>query len=251
MPEFTTFFSSWPQFAIACVVMLLGEMVYVMFGFGVGLIAVGCLAVLLPDIRDVVVLLLLVNVPVEVFVVVTSWRKIEWRGLSLLALGVVVGIPLGTLALQLGDPSFILTLLGGFLLAVGVAFLFVPEGRRIRWPGWVAPPTGLLSGVLSGMFGTGGPPLIFYYKLGGVEKEVFRGNLIAIFLLVTLIRVPSYIVGGLITPTRIWSSLALLPAVLLGMWLGNRIHYEIKELTFQRLVSVLLAVLGVVLLVRL
>lgn len=246
----TTFFSSWPQFAIACAVMAVGELVYVMFGFGVGLIAVGCLAVLLPDLLDVVVLLLLVNAPGEMYVVVSSWRKIEWRGLALLAPGIALGIPLGTYALKFGEPTFALTLLGGFLVLVGVTFLSLPEGRRVRWPAWAALPAGLLSGVLSGMFGTGGPPLILHYKLSGVEKAVFRGNLMALFFLVTLIRIPSYIVGGLITPTRIWSSAALLLPALFGIWLGNRIHYEMEERTFQKLVSVLLVLLGVVLLFR-
>ena len=250
MPEIDTIFSSWLQFAVACVVMAIGEMVYVMFGFGVGLIVVGFLAMLLPDLLDAVVLLLLVNAPGEIYVVVSSWRKIEWRGLALLAPGVALGIPLGTYALRIGEPTFVLTLLGGFLVAVGLTFVVVPEGRRVRWPAWATLPTGLLSGVLSGMFGTGGPPLILYYKLGGVEKAVFRGNLMALFLLVTLVRVPSYAVGGLITPTRIWSSAALLLPALFGMWLGNRIHYEMEERTFQKLVSVLLVLLGAVLLLR-
>ena len=38
-----------------------------LLGFVAGLVAVGALALLVPDIRDVVVLLLLVNLPAELF----------------------------------------------------------------------------------------------------------------------------------------------------------------------------------------
>jgi uncharacterized membrane protein YfcA len=250
MSGFETIFSSWSQFLATCAVLVVAEGIYVMFGFGSGLIAVGGLAMMLPDVRDVAVLLMLVNLPVELSVVVASRRTIEWRGVLWLGLGVAVGIPLGTAALRYGEPTFILTLLGAFLVAVGVAFLLLPEGRKVRIPVWAQPPTGLLSGVLSGMFSTGGPPLIFYYQLTGAEKGVFRGNLMALFLVGTCIHVPSYLVGGLVTEPRVWSALACLPAVAIGAVLGHLAHIELSERTFRRLVSVLLAIIGGVLLIR-
>ena len=63
----------------------------------------------------------------------------------------------------------------------------------------MAGPVGLSSGLLTGLFGTGGPPLVLYYQLSGADKAAFRGNLMAIFLLMTLVRVPSYAGMGLIT----------------------------------------------------
>ena len=74
--------------------------------------------------------------------------------------------------------------------------------------------------MLTGLFGTGGPPLIIYYHLAGLSKSAFRGNLMAIFLLQTCLRVPAYAVGGLLTAPRLWSGLMLMPAALLGTWAG-------------------------------
>ena len=109
---------------------------------------------------------------------------------------------------------------------------------------------GLVSGVLTGLFGTGGPPLIFYYQLRGSDKAAFRGNLMAIFLLMTAFRLPSYAAFGLITEPRVWSSLALVPAAILGALAGDRIHLRTDEATFRRLVSAALVVIGVTLLAR-
>jgi uncharacterized protein len=244
-------FGSWGQFAAVCAVILVAQAIYVLFGFGAGLIAVGALAALLPSLTDVVVLLLIVSCPVELAVVASSWREgVSWRGVALVCAGIAVGVPIGTWALRLGDPTAVLGGLGVVLVVAAAAFLAVPAGRTIAWPRWVAPPVGLLSGVLSGLFGTGGPPLIFYYQLGGASKAAFRAQLMAVFLVVSALRITAYAFAGLITWPRLWSSLAVMPAVLLGAALGHRLHVRLSEAAFRRLVSVGLIAIGLTLLLR-
>lgn len=249
MLAFDTVFATFPQLLLACLILAVAEAVYVMLGFGAGLIAVGSLALILPELRDVVVLLLLVNLPAELWVVWSSRKDIAWRGVLVLFAGIGVGIPVGAWLLRWGEPGILLTLLGAFLLAVGAVFLISPAPRRRGWPAWVAPPVGVVSGLLTGLFGTGGPPLVLYYQLGGADKRTFRGHLMAIFLLMTIVRVPSYAAFGLITPTRMWSAAIVLPAVLVGAVIGNRIHLELGEETFRRLVSAALVVIGILLLI--
>ena len=247
---FEVVFSGWAQYALVCAVILVAQLVYVLFGFGSGLIAVGALALVFPDLRDVVVILLLVVLPAELGVAAASWRRIRWREGAGLLLGVAPGVVLGSRILRTGSPSLVLTVLGVFLVAVSVVFLLLRDGARVRWPRWVVPPTGLVSGLLTGLFGTGGPPLIVYWHLAGLDKGGFRANLMAVFVTMTLLRLVSYSVEGLITPERLWSGAAVLPAALLGGWLGQRIHVQVSEPVFRRLVSALLGVVGLMLLVR-
>ena len=247
---FTTIFETPLQLFASAAVLFLAQVVYVVFGFGAGLIAVGTLALIFSDMQDVVVLLLLVNLPAEISVLAGSWREITWRRTGLLLAGLLVGIPLGTYVLQAGSHTLVLTSLAAFLVAVGLGFLFLPEGTRVRWPAWTAPPVGMISGVLAGLFGAGGPPLIVYYHLTGLSKLAFRGTLMALFLAMTVIRVPSYLTGGLVTPERMWSGALLLPVAAAGAWMGHRIQIKIPEATFRRLVSGLLAVIGLLLLLR-
>ncbi|MGB6337662.1 MAG: sulfite exporter TauE/SafE family protein [Thermoanaerobaculia bacterium] len=244
-----TIFDSIPQFMLVCLILAAAEAVYVLLGFGAGLISVGTMALLLPELKDAVVLLLLVSLPAELWVVRSSWRRISWRGVLVIFVGVALGIPLGTLWLKFGEARFLLILLGVFLVAVGGVFLFLRAPRARRLPPWAAAPIGVASGVLTGLFGTGGPPLILYFQLSGTDKAAFRGNLMAIFLLMTTVRVPAYAAFGLITTPRLWSALAVLPAVLLGAVAGNSIHLRIEESTFRRLVSVALLVIGLLLLI--
>ncbi|MBD3855481.1 MAG: hypothetical protein IFK92_02940 [Acidobacteria bacterium] len=75
-----TIFETLPQFLIVCAILALAEAVYVLLGFGAGLIAVGTMALLLPELKDAVVILLLVNLPAELWIVRSSWQRISWRG---------------------------------------------------------------------------------------------------------------------------------------------------------------------------
>ncbi len=240
----TLIFPSLLIYLVTCVILAVAQMVYVLFGFGAGLIAVGSLALVFPQMQDVVVLLLLVNLPAELWVVMHSRREIRWRPILSLGSGIALGIPLGTWLLKTGDPSLVLTILGFFLIAVGLVFIRMPTGGTFQPPSFLAPPTGLMSGLLTGLFGTGGPPLIIWYQLSTASKAAFRGNLMTIFLMMTFVRVPSYVVGGLVTAPRLWSSLAVLPAALAGAWLGNQLHLNISERRFRTLVSILLVILG-------
>ncbi len=248
MPE--TIFSTPLEYAATCAILIVAQLVYVLMGFGSGLITVGSLALLFPAIHDVVVLQLLINLPAEVLVVWKGWREVRWRPIAALGVGIGLGIPVGTRILKVGDPSLVLAILGGFLVLVGIVFLRLPAGGRWQPPGWLAAPSGLVSGVLTGLFGTGGPPLIIWYHLSAGNKAAFRSNLMTIFLLMTLVRVPNYVFEGLVTTPRLLSSVAVLPAVLLGAWLGNRLHLRISESRFRLLVSVLLVAIGLMLLLR-
>lgn len=242
-------FPSTSALIITIGVLAFAEFVYVLFGFGAGLIAVGTLALVVPEIRDVVVLLLLVNLPAEIWIVRSSWADINWSGVTKICVGIAVGVPLGTWILSWGEPRFLLVVLGGFLIATGFAFLILRPTWSITWPRWIAPLIGTVSGVLAGLFGTGGPPVIVYYQLSGTPKSSFRGNLMAIFLVITLVRIPSCAITGLLTAPRLMATLVALGPVLAAAWLGNRIHIQIEEVVFRRMVSVALVVIGVLLVV--
>jgi uncharacterized membrane protein YfcA len=250
MLENYTVFGSWPELAVAGVIMLASEAVYVTFGFGAGLIAVGFLALILDQARDVVVLLMLVCLPVELAVVFASRKLIRWRGVLLVSAGIGIGIPPGAWFLKQGETGLILVLLGAFLVLVGLAFVVMPQRGALKWPAWTASPVGVISGFLAGVFGTGGPPLVFYYRLQGLGKTSFRANLMAIFLVITAIRLPCYLVWDLITLPRLASAAAVLPAAALGALLGRRIHLGLSEPAFRRMVGAALVVLGLLLLVR-
>lgn len=230
---------------------LVAEGIAISFGFGAGLIAVAALAMVLPSVQDVVVLMTLACLLPELVVLVRTRRLVRWRETLTVLFFTVVGVPLGTMALGWINPPLALTLLGIFLVLVGAAFLLLPaRSGGIQWPIWVGPLAGLMGGVLGGLFGTGGPPAIIYFHLSRMHKSTFRAQLMVVLNAITLTRVPSYALAGFFTAARLWSGLAIFPWVMVGAYGGYRLHLELNEVTFRRVVSVLLAGMGVMLLVR-
>ena len=245
-----TIFDGTGVFLAACAVVFLCDLVYVLLGFGAGMLAVGMLAAILPELRDVVVILLVLVFPVEGWVVARARQEIRWKGVGAILFGVVVGVPLGSWALETLDTGWLLWGLSFFLILAGGTFLFLPEQARVSWPKVAAPVVGLFSGLLSGLFGTSGPPLAVYFHLGPWKKSMFRGHMMAVFLAMTAVRFPMYIALGLLTWNRLLSGLLLLPAALLGAVAGQRLHVGIRESTFRRAVAVGLLVLGLLLVRR-
>lgn len=243
-----TIFPSLEIYALTCAIVFVAQVVYVLFGFGAGMITLGTMALFFPSIQDIVVTLLLIYVPLEISVVATSKAHISWRGVTQLCIGVLVGIPLGTWLLKTGDNRWMLFLLSMVLITIGLAFTLFPHAKAVKWPKWTPPIIGAVAGVLGGLFGAGGSPLVLYYHLTGTPKASFRGNLMAIFLFKSMIKIPVYAFTGLFTLPRLWSALALLPASLLGAWVGHRTHVNISESRFRQGVSLSLILLGILLL---
>lgn len=244
-------FPGWFEFILASSVFFLAELLYVAVGFGAGLLCVGILALFMPVIQDVVVLLLLVNLPVEMAIVWSSRKVLRWQGLLLILGGIVVGILLGAWILTFGTPVILLGILGLFLVVSGSGFALLPRMKPRNIAGWWEPAIGVIAGILAGLFGTGGPPVIYFYQLKGTKKAIFRGNLMAIFLFMGLVRIPTYTLTGLITIPRLWAALALFPVVMFGALLGQKVHLKMEEITFRRVVGTALAVIGVILIFRL
>ena len=250
MENVSLVFHSLPEYLLCSLVFLISQIIYIVFGFGAGLLAVGLLALFMPNIQDIVVILLLINLPAEIYIILKSYSKIKWKNIIIIVAGIAVGIPFGTMTLKSGDKTYIIMLLAIFTMITGVTLLLISNIKKVSIPLFLNFPVGILSGFLSGILGTGGPPLIIFYQLKGVKKSLFRNSLIAIFFLISISRLVTYSVTELITITRIWSALSLFPAIILGILIGNKIHIDLKETTFKNLVSLVLFILGALLLIK-
>ncbi|MCB9554462.1 MAG: sulfite exporter TauE/SafE family protein [Deltaproteobacteria bacterium] len=242
-------FGTLPTYLAVCAVLLGAQLIYVLIGFGAGMIAVGALAMLLPSLQDSVVVLMLVNMPVELFVALSARQHVDRRTLISVGSGLLVGAPLGSLGLRFADPRLALFGLGLFLLLVAATFLLLPA-KQLRWPFWAGLPVGLLAGAFGSMFSAAGPTLVLYFRLAGASKDTFRGSLMALFFVNSCLRLISYAAVGLFDPRRLLSALLLVPVILLGAWLGNAIQMRLSQSTFERLVLAALVCIGGLLLGR-
>jgi len=114
---------------------------------------------------------------------------------------------------------------------------------------WLSLPVGLVSGVLGGLFGTGGPPVILLLKGYRLDKGAFRATLIWYFFVMGLCRGIGYLHAGVLTGSEFAAAMWLLPATIFGTILGLAVHHRVSEHYFAAIVSVLLMILGILLLI--
>ena len=167
------------------------------------------------------------------------------------ALGIVAGLTL----FKTLDSAMLARALGAFVTAYGLYTLWLTA----RAPGAKAPlPAGLLRAVgsfFSGAVGTlfGAMASIFfsiYVETTGAGKEVFRATVSAMLLTLSVLRTVAYAAVGELTFDAFILTAAALPAMGVGLLVGDRIHSGLSPRAFQRLVGAALLVCGAPLLLK-
>ena len=264
MPEM---FPNITMFLLCALIMACAQLIYATVGFGAGMFAITLMAMLLPDLAGAVATLLLLTLVTEVWVLIHTWRHARLRLLAGLVPTMAVGLWLGTEILLAGNVAVLKRLLGAVVLAAGVWFLYqqrkqgidshdeiapavaVPSPKRAG-KSWLSLPAGLASGLLGGMFGTGGPPVIIFFKSHGLDKSAFRATILWYFLIMSGIRGATYLRAGILTTDILLAALWLLPPSIVGILLGMIVHRRLSERHFAAVVSTLLMILGSLLLIR-
>jgi hypothetical protein len=264
MPEL---FPTLPAFLASLLVIALAMFVYATVGFGAGMVAVALLAFVLPDLAGTVAVLMVLTFLTEISVLVRAWRAARGRLLVLLALPMAIGLWLGTQVLVAGDVGLLKRLLGVVIALAGAWFLYSERRRpagvaspqppaflsaaaaqlRVRFLTGAALIVGFISGLLGGMFGTGGPPVIILLRSYRLDKAAFRATLLGFFMVMTFVRAPTYWHQGVLTADVLLAALWLLPGAAAGTAAGMLAHRRISERRFALAVAVLLIVLGIVL----
>jgi uncharacterized membrane protein YfcA len=121
-----------------------------------------------------------------------------------------------------------------------------PSHRRI-----VAPLASTLSGAVGAMFGTMATVFfVMYLDTRNLAKHAFRATMSAMLIVLSVIRGIGYYAVGEFTRESLVLFAAALPAMLIGIYIGNRVHLALSETTFRKLVIAILFVCGIPLLLR-
>lgn len=202
-------------------------------GFGAALIFVPLAARFLGP-QAAAPLLLLADGVVAIPMIWSAWPLARRREVSFMAVGGVVGIPLGTLALAFGDPLLLRWII---VALVALMLLLLLSGWRYagRPHDSVTVGVGVLSGLFSGIAQLAGPPVVAYWLGGAHDHRSMRASTILYFACSTAIGFVSYYVGNLLTLDILKLSLAMAPFFAGGLWLGSRIFHMASAETFRRI----------------
>lgn len=206
---------------------------------GVAMLAVVAAAVVLPakESTGVVLVMLLVG---DVVAVWTYRRNVDWRLIGRLVVPVLIGIGLGALFLSWVDTVVLKRTIGIILLAL-LALGLRPDRLATGRTG-VGMAYGGLAGFTTMVANAGGPPMNLYLLAARYDKWRFLGTTAWFFFAVNLTKLPVSIGLGIVRPETALMSAAMAPLVLLGTWVGRLTIKRIEQRTFERLVTVFVAV---------
>lgn len=194
-------------------------------GFGFAAVAVVGLVLWMP-LQQAVPLILCLEIASSAVLLGSAWREADQPLLRRLLLAALLGVPCGLLLLGGSDPRWLtlsVYLLVGTLAVLGLARIRLPLGRGPVTLGVV----GGVSGALIAAFSIGGPLLVACLSQLRLSPTALRATLILFFCAVDLAAVIGLgLHGGLDTSTAT-QALALLPALGLGLLLGQRLFRHI------------------------
>lgn len=213
-------------------------------GFGLALVSMPLLVGMI-GIRQAAPLIALVGIASQLIMIARYRQRVVWGDIRELAVGSVIGIPLGVLALTTISETLVTLILGLVILAY-VAYALTAANRpppRLKG-GSVAYGAGLTGGLLTGAYNSGGPPLVIYGSARRWSPLTFKGNIQALLVVHSITAIISHSVAGNMTRSVLELFAVMVPVLVMATLAGFVLDQVINPRRFHQLVLLLLTVLG-------
>lgn len=212
------------------------------FGGGLGVMSVPLMSLFVaPQFAAAVMMPILLTMDILIV-----WRfRHTWSRTIVFGLlpSALLGLFIGSLVFEFLDANIVRLLIG--MLAAFFVIQFLVNRRRLMQPAkapkllvWAL---GCLSGFSSFVAHAGGPPVKGYLLQQKLEKSWFVGTNTVFFFSLNFIKTLAYGASGTLTVESLRTSLILGPVLLLGVFLGARMHRFVPQNLFVNIVYGFLA----------
>ncbi len=234
MPDWMGFFFT---FALA-------SMIQTISGFGMGLIG---MPILVPaiGIDPARVTMVVIATITQVVNVIKRKESLELRSIGWLGFSGLLGILAGfwIVDYDIFPEQRLVQSLAILTIGYALSALFIPTLPHLTHNRF-APVAGFVSGILTGAYNIGGPPVIMYANARRWSAEQTRANLNAFFTIKNVFVLVSHFIVGNFTASILRWIVVGLPSMGFGIILGLLVAHRIPEKHFQRIVLVLLLIVG-------
>ncbi len=169
--------------------------------------------------------------------------------------GLGLGVATGLFLFKTLDAVLLARSLGAFIILYAIYSLWMttrpPGSPQPVPPAILRPLASFLSGAVGTMFGAMASIFFaMYLDAGGANKQAFRATLSAMLMTLSVARAIGYAAVDELTLDSFILCAAALPAMGLGLLVGDRIHSGLSQAAFQRVVCAALFLCGVPLLLK-
>jgi uncharacterized membrane protein YfcA len=226
------------------VIVFLGVLTQTVSGFGLGLVAMPLLttAIGLDSARPLVAL---ISVASQVIMLVKLRKSLTMGAVSVMAITGLIGIPIGSYLAEAPwlSENTLLTALALIVIIYSLYSLFAPTLPELKNDRWLS-AFGFTSGILTGAYNVGGPPVVIYGNARRWTPEQMRSNLQGISLFKTFVLVIDHALRGNFTRLVLTDFTRSFPVMLLAMVVGFFLASRIDVIRFRQLVLILLLIIG-------
>lgn len=213
-------------------------------GFGLALVAVPLIQFILP-VTDTAVFIALINMIFSIIYYRHSKAVVKGQPLGLMALWTGIGVASGTVILKFVNPAYI-QLGWGVLIIFIVVALVHGINLHIRSDRSAMTLSGLFGGLLAGATGISGPPVAIILSSMNTPREKFNAIISIFILFAVTYALIFYMISGLIRIDTVMLALCCIPALLAGLYTGDKLASRISQKTFAAIVYVVLLIMGVI-----
>lgn len=206
------------------------------FALGIVVLAIAVLTHAAP-IAIIATTITIVAIPAITIALARHWQHIDRISFFKTLMGLAPGTLLGLWLLgKLGQEhtALLQLLLGGLIVAGGVALFIKPRPRPSRSSPASFVLMGVLGGLMGGMFSIPGPPLIYHYYRQPLSIQAIRTSLLALSGAMALIRLIMQGAQGELNTEVMSLGVLSIPVAMLASWLYVRFPPRISDLSMRR-----------------
>ncbi len=225
----------------------LAALVHSLTGFGFALVSVSLLPFFM-ELRLAVTLVIAIGLLSNLVLWWYYRDSFEWSRIVHLSAAALVTIPVGVLGLHYVPEHLALQVLGAMVLtyvAYSLLQLSLPKLTSRSW----AYAFGAASGVLTGAFNIGGPPIVIYGNCNQWSPQQFKGNVPGVICVLSSVAIATHLWQGDFSADLFTQVGYAAPFFATGLGLGLWLSKYIDAASFRQLVLVLLGIIGCKLLV--
>ncbi len=211
-------------------------------GFGFSLIAIPLLLSFIGP-KTLIIYTVTYSLFINVIIVRNYYRDANLKRIMPLLISAIIFTFVGVHYLKNIDERMLKLIIGSLLILVGIINNF---GIKFSFknPNKIFLPVGAISGVLNGIGGISGPPVLMFISNLDMEISEFKATLSTYFLTLNVVTIISYIYNGLYSIKDIKIMATYLPGIILGVFLGIIISKQISKLVFKRIVDISILLMG-------
>jgi uncharacterized membrane protein YfcA len=230
---------------LAGFIVALGHFIKGLSGFASALFAIPFLALFL-DIKFAVPVFLLFDFISGIILTIQNRKFIDKKEALLLLSGLVIGTGMGTFFLVSFGNEVLKKVFGILVILVALKILIEKSEETKRQISRIwAPVSGFVGGCVGGMFGLNGPTMVLYLAHQIRDKKIFRATLYGVFFVDACYRLVLYSFSKLINIEIIKFALYITPFLLIGLFMGSKLHAKINENIFKKIIALILIITGI------